>query len=377
MQKRQKSKKRRFRRRCFLLAAVLIVSALAADAQLRPAVTAAARSQADLYATQAIQEAVYRQVEQLELDYGDLVRLTYSDQGTVTSLQTDMLAMSKLQSAVTSSVIESILEFSSQRVVLPAGSFCAGWAVLWLCKAVSPWLALLAEIFLCSQCLAAQDLRKESMVVYRKLVKEDLPAARRAVGRIVGRDTDALTAEGVTKAAVETIAENASDGETAPLFWMAIGGAPLALAYKAVNTMDSMVGYKNNRYLHFGRAAAKLDDAVNFLPARLAALLLVLSAGLTGMSLPGAWQIWRRDRRNHASPNSAQTESVCAGLLGLRLAGDAWYHGVLHEKPTIGDPDQDIRPGDIPRACRLMAVTAVLALAVCALARWLAVGLWG
>lgn len=239
-------------------------------------------------------------------------------------------------------------------VVLPAGSFCAGWAVLWLCKAVSPWLALLAEIFLCSQCLAAQDLRKESMVVYRKLVKEDLPAARRAVGRIVGRDTDALTAEGVTKAAVETIAENASDGETAPLFWMALGGAPLALAYKAVNTMDSMVGYKNDRYRYFGTAAAKLDDLVNWLPARLTALLMAALAPLVGLDGGGAWKIWWRDRRKHKSPNSAQTEAAMAGALGVQLAGDAWYFGELHHKPTLGDDLRPVRPADIKKADQLM-----------------------
>ena len=239
-------------------------------------------------------------------------------------------------------------------VVLPAGSFCAGWAVLWLCKAVSPWLALLAEIFLCSQCLAAQDVRKESMAVYRKLVKEDLPAARRAVGRIVGRDTDALTAEGVAKAAVETIAENASDGETAPLFWMALGGAPLALAYKAVNTMDSMVGYKNDRYRYFGTAAAKLDDLVNWFPARLTALLMAALAPLAGLDGGGAWKIWRRDRRKHKSPNSAQTEAAMAGALGVELAGDAWYFGELHKKPTLGDSLRPIQPEDIRRANRLL-----------------------
>ena len=192
------------------------------------------------------------------------------------------------------------------------------------------------------------------MAVYRKLVKEDLPAARRAVGRIVGRDTDALTAEGVAKAAVETIAENASDGETAPLFWMALGGAPLALAYKAVNTMDSMVGYKNDRYRYFGTAAAKLDDLVNWFPARLTALLMAALAPLAGLDGGGAWKIWRRDRRKHKSPNSAQTEAAMAGALGVELAGDAWYFGELHKKPTLGDSLRPIQPEDIRRANRLL-----------------------
>lgn len=237
---------------------------------------------------------------------------------------------------------------------LPLGSFGAGWAVLRLCGMASPWLALLAEIFLCSQCLAARDLKRESMEVYRELMKGDLPAARQAVGRVVGRDTAALTAEGVTKAAVETVAENTADGETAPLFWMALGGAPLALAYKAVNTMDSMVGYKNDRYRHFGTAAARLDDLVNWLPARLSALLMIALCPLAGLDGRGAWRIWRRDRRKHKSPNSAQTEAAMAGALGVELAGDAWYFGELHHKPTLGDGLRPIRPEDIRRANRLM-----------------------
>ncbi len=178
-------------------------------------------------------------------------------------------------------------------------------------------------------------------------------AARQAVGRIVGRDTEALTREGVIRAAVETVAENASDGVIAPLFYMMLGGAPLALTYKAVNTMDSMVGYKNERYLHFGRAAAKLDDAANCLPSRIAALLWVAAAALTGNDAKGAWRIWRRDRRNHASPNSAQTESACAGALGVQLAGPATYFGQYYDKPTIGDATRPIEPEDILRANRM------------------------
>ena len=150
-------------------------------------------------------------------------------------------------------------------------------------------------------------------------------AARKAVARIVGRDTQNLTAEGVTRAAVETVAENASDGVIAPLLYMLLGGAPLALTYKAINTMDSMLGYKNQKYLYFGRAAARLDDVANYLPSRLAGLLWVAAAALTGSSARGAWKIWRRDRRNHASPNSAQTESACAGALGVQLAGPAGH----------------------------------------------------
>ena len=205
---------------------------------------------------------------------------------------------------------------------------------------------------------------QESRNVYKELAKGDLPAARRAVARIVGRDTENLTAEGVTKAAVETVAENASDGVIAPLFYMLIGGAPLALTYKAINTMDSMLGYKNKKYLYFGRCAAKLDDAANWLPSRLAALFWVAAAALTGSSAKGAWRIWRRDRHNHASPNSAQTESACAGALGVQLAGPAYYFGAYYDKPTIGDALRPIEPEDILRADRMMYTESVLALII-------------
>jgi len=173
-----------------------------------------------------------------------------------------------------------------------------------------------------------------------------------------------LPAEGVTKAAVETVAENASDGVIAPLLYMLLGGAPLALTYKAINTMDSMVGYKNTQYLYFGRAAAKLDDIANFLPSRIAALLWVAAAALTGNDARSAWRIWRRDRRNHASPNSAQTESACAGALNVQLAGPAYYFGQYYKKPTIGDAVRPIEPEDIRRANRMMYAESLLALAL-------------
>ena len=230
--------------------------------------------------------------------------------------------------------------------------------------ALHPLLGLTVQMFWCGQALAAKGLVQESTNVYRELTKPDLPAARIAVSRIVGRDTQALTAEGVTKAAVETVAENASDGVIAPLLYMLLGGAPLALTYKAINTMDSMVGYKNERYLHFGRAAAKLDDIANYLPSRIAALLWVAAAALTGNDTRSAWRIWRRDRRNHASPNSAQTESACAGALNVQLAGPAYYFGQYYPKPTIGDAVRPIEPEDIRRADRMMYAESLLALAL-------------
>ena len=245
---------------------------------------------------------------------------------------------------------------------LPVGTFLLTSAVCLLAAKISPWLGLAVQMFWCGQALAAKGLVQESRNVYNKLVKPDLPAARKAVSRIVGRDTENLTAEGVTKAAVETVAENASDGVIAPLLYMLLGGAPLALTYKAVNTMDSMGGYKNETYLYFGRAAAKLDDVANYIPSRLAALLWVAAAALTGSDAKGAWRIWRRDRRNHASPNSAQTESACAGALGVQLAGPAYYFGEYYPKPTIGDALRPIEPQDILRADRMMYAASVLAL---------------
>ena len=247
---------------------------------------------------------------------------------------------------------------------LPVGTFLLTSLVCLGAAKLSPWLGLAVQMFWCGQALAAKDLAQESTNVYRALIKPDLPAARKAVSRIVGRDTQNLTLEGVTKAAVETVAENASDGVIAPLLYMLLGGAPLALTYKAINTMDSMLGYKNEKYLYFGRAAAKLDDVANYLPSRLAGLLWCVAAALTGNSPKGAWRIWRRDRRNHASPNSAQTESACAGALGVQLAGPAYYFGEYYAKPTIGDPLRPIEPEDIRRANRMMYAESVLALAV-------------
>ena len=247
---------------------------------------------------------------------------------------------------------------------LPVGTFLLTSLVCLGAAKLSPWLGLAVQMFWCGQALAAKGLAQESTNVYRALIKPDLPAARKAVSRIVGRDTQNLTLEGVTKAAVETVAENASDGVIAPLLYMLLGGSPLALTYKAINTMDSMLGYKNEKYLYFGRAAAKLDDAANYLPSRLAGLLWCAAAALTGNSPKGAWRIWRRDRRNHASPNSAQTESACAGALGVQLAGPAYYFGEYYAKPTIGDPLRPIEPEDIRRANRMMYAESVLALAV-------------
>ena len=234
--------------------------------------------------------------------------------------------------------------------------------LLYLASKIHPLLSFGLESFWCYQILAARSLQTESMKVCRELKKQDLPAARKAVSMIVGRDTDSLDAEGVTKAAVETVAENTSDGVIAPLLFLLIGGAPLGFAYKAVNTMDSMLGYKEETYLYIGRTAAKADDVVNYIPARISALLMIAGAFLCGMDGKQAWKIFRRDRRKHASPNSAQTESVCAGALGIQLAGDACYFGKQYKKETIGDPLRSVEAEDIKRAALLMYATEILTL---------------
>ena len=237
-----------------------------------------------------------------------------------------------------------------------------------------PILGACAEAFMTYQILAAKGLKSESMKVFDRLERDDLSGARKAVSMIVGRDTDNLDAEGVTKAAVETVAENTSDGVVAPMLYCAVGGPVLGLMYKAVNTMDSMIGYKNDKYLYFGRAAAKLDDAANFLPARISAVFMLFSAFIGGFDFKNALRIYKRDRLKHSSPNSAHTEAVCAGALGVRLAGDAVYFGKAVKKPFIGEALRKIEPEDIRRANRLMYFTAWTAETVCILvmlATWL------
>ena len=254
---------------------------------------------------------------------------------------------------------------------LPLGTLSLSALALWLCGLVHPVLRLGLEAVWCWQCLAVKSLGDEAERVRRALTSGTLEESRRAVGRIVGRDTQELSAEGVAKAAVETVAENFSDGVAAPLFYMLIGGAPLALTYKAVNTMDSMVGYQNHRYRYFGTAAARLDDLVNWLPARLTALLMAALAPLAGLDGWGALRIWRRDRRRHKSPNSAQTEAAMAGALRVELAGDAYYFGELHKKPALGDDLRPIEPVDIPRANRLMLLASGAAALLAAAVRFL------
>lgn len=255
-------------------------------------------------------------------------------------------------------------------VILVAGiSTILSFLILRWLYGIHVWCGFALESFWCYQLLAIKSLRVESMRVYGQVKKGDLPRARYAVSRIVGRDTQCLDFCGVTKAAVETVAENTSDGVVAPLLFLMLGGAPGGFFYKSINTMDSMVGYRNDRYQYFGTFAARLDDVVNFLPARIAGLLMVAASYLLGFDGRNAWTVYRRDRKKHASPNSAHTEAAMAGALDIQLAGDAQYFGKIHRKPTLGDPLRPVEAEDVPRANRLMYGTALLALLAAAALR--------
>ena len=236
--------------------------------------------------------------------------------------------------------------------------------ILKCCYQIGMIPGIIAESIFCYYLLAAKCLRDESMKVYHALSNHDTERARTAVSMIVGRDTQNLDEYGIIRAAVETVAENTSDGVTAPMLYIALGGAVGGFLYKAVNTMDSMLGYRNEKYQEIGFFPAKTDDVLNYLPSRITALVMIISAYLLRLDGKKAFQIWKRDRRNHASPNSAQTEAVCAGALDVRLAGDAYYFGELHKKPYIGDDDRPIEAEDIRRANRLMYLTSVIILLI-------------
>lgn len=254
-------------------------------------------------------------------------------------------------------------------ILICAGSALVPLGILYVAYEIHTLLGIGMETFFCYQMLAVKSLKQESMRVFEELEKGDLKGARYAVSMIVGRDTQSLDEAGVTKAAVETVAENTSDGIIAPLFYMAIGGPVLMFFYKGVNTMDSMVGYKNEKYLNFGRYAAKLDDILNYIPARISAWLMIAGARVLGFDSKNAVKIFKRDRYNHASPNSAQTEAVMAGALDVQLAGNAYYFGKLCEKPTIGDAIRPVEKKDIPRANQLLYVSAALGTGIFAVIR--------
>lgn len=252
-------------------------------------------------------------------------------------------------------------------LIVLATTFSVAALVLGGAYWIHPYLGVFVEGIMTYQILATKCLKVESMKVYERLKANDLSGARKTVSMIVGRDTQALTEEGVAKAAIETVAENTSDGIIAPMLYMAIGGPVMGFVYKAINTMDSMIGYKNDKYLYFGRAAAKLDDVVNYIPSRISAYLMIIAAFLSGKEYSGkrAFYIYCRDNRKHASPNSAQTEAACAGALGIRLAGDASYFGKIVKKPFIGDAIRPVEYEDIRRANHLMYMTAGICEILC------------
>ena len=243
-------------------------------------------------------------------------------------------------------------------------SFLVPWSILTIAGFFSPWLKFVIETIFCYQIFATKCLKDESMNVYYPLKAHDIKEARVKLSWIVGRDTQELTEEEITKGAVETVAENTSDGVIAPMLYMFLGGAPLAFMYKGINTMDSMIGYKNDVYLYFGRCAAKLDDLANLIPARITGLVMIASAFICGLNGPGAWKIFWRDRYNHLSPNSAMTESVTAGALNIQLGGDHFYFGKLVHKDTIGDDIRPVEPEDIIRVNKLLYVTSMLCLII-------------
>ncbi|MCQ2969230.1 MAG: adenosylcobinamide-phosphate synthase CbiB [Clostridium sp.] len=266
-----------------------------------------------------------------------------------------LMPKSKIVEYIGGIILTIVITFIS--TVIPLG-------IILVTRSIHIYLSLFVESIMCYQILATKSLKVESMKVYNELAKGDLSSSRKAVSMIVGRDTNNLSLSGVAKAAVETVAENTSDGIIAPMIFMAIGGAPMGFFYKSINTMDSMIGYKNNKYINFGRFAAKLDDIVNYIPARISAYEMILASFLLRYNYKNAFKIYKRDRYNHASPNSAQTESVCAGALDIQLAGNAYYFGKLYEKPTIGDDIREISYDDIKKANKLLYCTAFISIVI-------------
>ena len=249
-------------------------------------------------------------------------------------------------------------------VIVATVSFAVPFIALVLLAKVNVWAAFALNTFWSYQIFASKSLKEQSMLVYRYLEAEDLPNSRKYLSWIVGRDTSELDPEEITKAVVETVAENTSDGVTAPMLYMMILGAPLGMLYKAINTMDSMLGYKNDRYMYFGRIPAKIDDVANFIPARITGLLMCLTTPLIGLDGRNAYRIYKRDRLKHLSPNSGHLEAACAGAMHIMLGGDSFYFGKLVEKASLGDPDREVRITDIPLSIKMMYASSLAMLAL-------------
>ncbi|WP_339222861.1 adenosylcobinamide-phosphate synthase CbiB [Paenibacillus sp. FSL H8-0332] len=251
-------------------------------------------------------------------------------------------------------------------LLVAGGAWVLTALVVVLLARLSPWLAGIAEVWLISTTIASKGLKDAGMAVYAELRSEDLPAARRALGMIVGRDTAHLDSPEIVRGTVETVAENIVDAIISPLFFALLGGAPLAMAYRAVNTLDSMVGYKNDKYRDLGWASARLDDVANYIPARMTALLLTLCAALLRLDWSRCWNTVRRDARLHPSPNSGYPESAVAGALGIRLGGENVYHGVTSFRAYMGDPLRTLKPEDIIVTSRMMMWSSAIFVCICA-----------
>ncbi|MEK4980745.1 adenosylcobinamide-phosphate synthase CbiB [Bacillus sp. FSL K6-6540] len=245
-------------------------------------------------------------------------------------------------------------------VIVAGGSFVLAWLLLELCAAIHPWLAWGAEIVLIATTIAIKGLREAGLEVYGHLRSGNIAEARQALSMVVGRDTAHLDEPEIVRGTVETVAENIVDAVIAPLFFALIGGAPLAMAYRAVNTLDSMVGYKNEKYLHVGWASARLDDLANWIPARLTAGLLTVAAAMFSLQWKQAIKMVKRDARKHPSPNSGFPESAVAGALGIRLGGENSYQGVISFRAFMGDPDRPLEAEDIRVTNRLLVGVSVL-----------------
>ena len=257
---------------------------------------------------------------------------------------------------------------------LPFATFVMTSVILEAAEGIAGWLGSVLSIGLASTTLAARDLWDHARAVDGSLQAGNLPAARRAVSLMVGRDTAGLSESGVARAAVETVAESTADGVIAPLVYLAIGGAPLALAYKAINTLDSMIGHRDTRYIDFGWASARLDDVANWIPARVAAILLILGAGMMTLQrqrLYQGWRVFRRDGGKHPSPNSGRPEAAIAGVLGVRLGGTNFYEGIPHDRPILGSEGREPEAGDIASAMAVMAMASVLGVLLAVGVRWL------
>jgi len=245
-------------------------------------------------------------------------------------------------------------------VIVPIIVFIATLGVIQAAHSVNYMVGWIVAVYIGYTTIAARSLYSESSKVAKRLYAGDIQSARKELSYLVGRDTQNLDEKGIIRALVETVAENTSDGVIAPLFYLAIGGPPLAMAYKAINTLDSMVGYKNEKYLYFGRASARLDDIANYIPARLSALLIIVASFILRKDWKGAWEITVRDGRNHPSPNSGHPEAAVAGALGIKLGGLSSYDGIHCNKPTIGDEKRSLMVKDVRDAGRLMITADVI-----------------